>query len=107
MQDEIEQLAIELADRRAALRQCEIDRDAIQKRLQENQPTAALMPSQIESNLRRGKADQAWRQALDLDRLRQTILNDQATLPRLEQACWSLQFHIRLLERKLERMRNP
>ena len=35
---------------------------------------------------------------------RQGMVADQETRPRLEQVCWSLQFHVRQLERRLARL---
>ena len=44
------------------------------------------------------------------DNARQALVEDRAALPRHEQACWSLQFKLRQLERKaarLEEQLNP
>jgi hypothetical protein len=44
------------------------------------------------------------RQALELDRLRREILADQNELSRLDQACWCLEFRLRQLERRFQRL---
>jgi hypothetical protein len=103
--EEMVLLAAELAERRAALARAQEERDATLRRLNENQQAAALLPSEIESSLRRGKRSQAFRQALELDRLRKSLDADRVALPRLEQTCWSLRFHLRQLERRLARVR--
>jgi hypothetical protein len=92
--------------RSRALAEAEADRDATRQRLEENEAAAALLPSQIESSARRGKQSQALRQALELERLRQTVAEDHKALPRLEQTCWSLAFNLRQLERQLARLRD-
>jgi hypothetical protein len=60
--------------------------------------------SRIETALRSRQTDQAWRLALELDQLRQTLACDQEASPRLEHRCWSLQFLIRQLERRIARL---
>jgi hypothetical protein len=37
--------------------------------------------------------------------MRRAVADDRAALARLEQACGSLDFHLRLLERRLKRLR--
>ena len=95
----------EVRDRTAARARCQEQIDALRRRLNDNQALAALLPSQIESRLRRGNNSQAWCDALELDRIREAIVEDQAALPRLEQTAWSLDFLIRLLQRRLTRLR--
>jgi hypothetical protein len=101
LEEEAGRVAKELQDRREALARCDAARIAIKRRLLDNQAAAALLPSQIEASVRTGQTPQAWRLALDLDRLRKSIVEDQAALPRQDQACWSLQFKVRQLERRL------
>jgi len=93
----------ELTRRRAELELFEAQATAVSQRLTENQESAALLPSQIESSLHRGKASQALVQALELERIRKDIDCAQDLLPRLEQVCWSIRYRIRQLERHLER----
>jgi hypothetical protein len=105
LREEIRALVAELAERTAALGRAQAERRAAQQRLGDNQVAAALLPSQVESSLRRGKSSQAFRQALELDRVRRTLAADRDALPGLERACEGFQFHIRLLERRLDRLR--
>jgi chromosome segregation ATPase len=104
LREELEAFVAEIAGRRAALKLHRAERDAVRARLRDGEAAVALLPAQIESSVRRGKASQAVRQALELDRLRQQVAEDRAGLPRLEQTCWSLQFHLRVLERRLTRL---
>jgi hypothetical protein len=104
-----EEIDLTQADRSqlvAELERAQAQRDEVQQRLNERQAQAALLPSLVESSFRRGKAAQAMRQALELDRLRRDIADDQQALPRLEQACWCLEFRLRQLDRRLERLRD-
>jgi hypothetical protein len=103
LRQERERLLHELDESRARLVQEGAECDVYRQRLADRQAQAALLPSQIESSLRRGKPSQAFRQALELDRLRKEIQNDQDALPKLEQRCWCLGFRIRQIERRLNR----
>jgi hypothetical protein len=78
--------------------------DEITKRIATNTEAAALLPSQIESSVRREKTSQAMRQALELENLRRMLDGDREELPRLEQTIWSLEFRQRVLRRRLETM---
>ncbi len=88
----------------AELEQAQAWRDELRRTLADRQAAAAVLPAQVESSLRRGKASQAVRQALELDRLRRDILADQTELARLNQACWCLEFRLRQLERRCRRL---
>jgi hypothetical protein len=103
--EEIDWLEADLAQRRTALADTETQRDETSRRVEDNQAAVLLLPSQIESSVSRGKSAQAYRQALELDRRRRTLAEDRTALPRLEQACWSLAFQIRQVERHLARQR--
>jgi hypothetical protein len=74
------------------------------QRVKDNEEAAAHLPGEVASSLRRGKPAQAMRQALELDRLRRELDADRAELARLEQATWCLEFRLRQLDRRLERM---
>jgi chromosome segregation ATPase len=95
----------EVHQHQTALERC---RDALaetRRRLTYNQTAAALLTSRIESYLTGGASDRAWKHALELDKLRQAAAEDQALLPKQEQAVWSLEFRLRQLERKLASLR--
>ena len=104
LQDTVDSVRRELAVRRAELQRLEAERDAVRERLQASESVVALLPSSIQSSFRRGKASQAWRQALELDRARRTLAENRRALPRLDQVCWSLGFLVRQLERHLRRL---
>ena len=109
--DGSEERAVELALLRAEIvrHESELDdarvrRDDLATRVQGNSVTAALLPSQIEDSVRRGKSSQAMRQALELERLRRNLAEDRDELPRLEQTIWSLGFRLRQLRRQLAQL---
>lgn len=105
LHDGLDRVEAALCDRRAKQAVCEVEREAAERRLGDNQTAAALLTCQVESCLRRGTPELAWRQALELDRLRVKIAEDQTALPRHEQAAWSLGFQVRQLEREHARLR--
>jgi hypothetical protein len=93
----------ELVRRRSEREQLEAKLATLRQRLADNQQAAALLPSQVESSLRRGKPSQAFLQALELERIRKEIADDEESLVRVEQVCWSVNFRIRHLEVQLAR----
>lgn len=103
MLDEIDRFSAQLKQRCTELTTAQRELAAMQRRLRDNPTAAALLRSHIEMALRHGCSEQAWRAALELDQLRQSLADDQQTCPRLEQRCWSLHFHIRQLQRRLDR----
>ncbi len=104
LRDEADRLSDELGKRHEALAKIKSERGAAERRITENQNTIQVLTSHIEACLSSGHGEPAWQFALQLDRLRQAIATDQATLPRIEQVCWSLQFQIRQMERQLARL---
>jgi hypothetical protein len=102
---EAEVLAENLAERRAALEQAQTERAETQRRLGEKQKAAALLTSKIETCLHQSRSAEAYRNALDLERIREAIARDQDELPRQDQVCWSLGFNIRQLERRLKQLK--
>jgi uncharacterized protein YigA (DUF484 family) len=74
------------------------------QRVKDNEEAAARLPAEVESSMRRGKSAQAMRQALELDRIRREMDDDRTELSRLEHAAWCLEFRLRQLDRRLERM---
>jgi phage shock protein A len=104
LREDIDKLAEELRQRHQALARARDEWEATRRRAHDNRTAATLLPPQIQACVRRGQTEDAWRFALELDRVRETLAADQAALPRLEQMCWSLQFLIRQLERRLARL---
>jgi chromosome segregation ATPase len=104
LQDEIERLINDLYRHRQELDRSRIELAGTKRRLRDNPSAAALLHSRIETAIANRQTDQAWRLALELDHLRQSLAADQDACPRLEQKCWSLQFLLRQLERRLARL---
>jgi hypothetical protein len=88
----------------AELDRAQTHRNELRRSLGDKQAEAALLPSQVESSLCRGKTSQAVRQALELDRLRREMHAGQDELPRLDQACWCIEFRLRQLERRYQQL---
>lgn len=76
-------------------------RTELMPRIEMNAQAAALLPSQIESSVQRGKISQAMRQAMELESLRRVLHENRAELNRIEQALWSHEFRLRQLRRRL------
>jgi hypothetical protein len=93
----------ELNRRRSEREQLEAKLATLRQRLADHQQAAAMLPSQVESSLRRGKESQAFLQALELDRIRKEMADDEETLACVEQVLWSVNFRIRHLEGQLAR----
>lgn len=102
--DEIDRLSAQLQRRCAELTTSQRELAGVKRRLRDDPTAAALLHSRIETALRRGCSEQAWRAALELDQLRRHLAEDQEDCPRLEQRCWSLHFDVRQLQRRLDRL---
>ncbi len=102
--EEMDRLNIQLQQRRAELARSQHELAGAKRRLRDTPTDAALLHSRIESLLRNGQTEKAWSAALTLDLLRRALADDQKTCPRLEQRCWSLHFHIRQLQRRLDQI---
>jgi chromosome segregation ATPase len=105
--DEIEEIRREQTHWRDELQRVQAARSELATSISEHETAVALLPSQIESSFRRQKASQALRQALELDRIRQTLAAEKANLARLDQVVWSIGFHLRHLQKRLELLRQP
>jgi hypothetical protein len=99
--EEVAGAADEVRRHRATLTRCQDDLAETRRRLTYNQTAVALLTSRIEACLQKGTPERAWQYALELDKLRKAAAEDQALLPKQEQACWSLEFKLRQLERRL------
>jgi hypothetical protein len=102
--DEMDRLTAQLQQRSAELCYSQRELADVKRRLRDNPTRAALLRSQIETMLRNRQGEQAWRGAMELDQLRQILAADQEGCPWLEQRCWSLHFHVRQLQRRLNRV---
>ena len=101
--DEIDGLGAELQQRCAELAQAQRELASVKRRLRDDPAAASLLRSRIEELTRSKLSEQAWQAAMELDRLRQNLYEDERACPRLEQRCWSLHFYIRQLQRRLDR----
>jgi hypothetical protein len=104
LREESQRLSDELRQRHDALEEARAGQVATARRIWENKNAADTLAGHIKACLGCGSGDQAWKLALQLDRVRQELAADEARLPKLEQACWSLQFQIRQMERQLARL---
>ena len=102
--EEMDRLNMQLQQRRAELTRSQHELAGLKRRLRDTPTDAALLHSRIETLLQDGQTDKAWGAALTLDLLRRALADDQAACPRLEQRCWSLHFHIRQLQRRLDQL---
>ncbi len=110
LQEDLDAIRLELSARRSALDRAKEERDATARRILDNHSSVRRLTALVEHHVKRHEHDQGWQYAMELDRARQALAEDRAALPRHEQACWSLQFKIRQLERKaarLEEQLNP
>jgi predicted nucleic acid-binding Zn-ribbon protein len=105
VQREADRLERDLHEQCAALSRSQAERDEVRGRLGEKQNAVNRLPAQIRTLLAHGQTEEAWRAALALDEARQALAADRTALPRLEQVCWSLEFRIRQLERRLTALR--
>ena len=76
----------------------------LHRRLTDRRATSDLLSAQVEAAYAGGQADRAWRLALDLDRVRQGLAEDEKRLHPLDQVVWSLGFAVRHLERERKRL---
>ena len=95
----------DLARRQKALAQCRKELDSLRKRINEGLAAAALLTGRIGAALDRGAGDEAWRDALELDKARRRLTEDEVRLPKQEQVCATLELQVRFLMRRLARLR--
>lgn len=75
------------------------------QRVADHEPLDSSLPAEIASSLRRDKQSQALRLALELERVRRAIDDDRAEMKRIEETVWCLEFRLRQLDRRVERLR--
>jgi hypothetical protein len=80
---------------------------SLQRRIDDRRAAIDLLVAQVEAARTAGQSDRAWRLALDLDRLRQELSEDEKRLKPVEQVTWSLGFAIRQLQRERSRLEKP
>src|SRR3954451_25449148 len=84
LREDVQNVSHDLREQRLALDSCQVEIDALRKRINSNQAAVARLTTQIAAALAQGKADAAWRDALDLDRAHQELADDQGRLPKQE-----------------------
>jgi hypothetical protein len=104
LNDALEQNEVHLRQRRRELAAAEEERAALLRRLEDRRSAADLLAVQVEEASAGGHAERAWRLALDLDRIRQALTEDEKRQHPLEQVTWSLGFAVRHLERERTRL---
>jgi hypothetical protein len=102
--DALESNEVQLQARRRELAAAEEQRTALLRRLDDRRAAADLLAAQVEAASASGQAERAWRLALDLDRIRQGLTDDEKRLQPFDQLMWSLGFAVRHLERERSRL---
>jgi chromosome segregation ATPase len=106
LREDVQHAVADLGERRAALDRCRVEIDGLRKRINGNQATVARLTAQVGTALTRGAADEAWRDALDLDRAHQELADDQGRLPQREKLAATIELQIRFLTRRLARLQD-
>jgi chromosome segregation ATPase len=101
LREDVLQASDDLRGRHGALTRCRAEIETLRKRIADNQAAVVLLTSQIQLSMMNRASAEAWKQALELDKARQQLTADQIALPRKEQLCWSLEFKVRQMERRL------
>jgi len=104
LREEVMGAVEDLRKRYDGLKQARAELEAMRQRIADDQANAALLTAAVDNSLRRGAGEQAYRLALELDAVRKRLADDQARLPKQEQLCWSLDFQLRHIERRVARM---
>jgi hypothetical protein len=107
LQDALDRNEVQAGSRRRELAAAEAELASLQRRIDDRRAAIDLLVAQIEAARTAGQADRAWRLALDLDRLRQELSEDEKRLKPVTQVTWSLGFAIRQLERERSRLEKP
>jgi predicted nucleic acid-binding Zn-ribbon protein len=106
LREDVQHVSHDLRDRREALNRARTEIDALRKRITENQVAAAGLKARVGTALTRGAADEAWRDALDLDRTHRELADDQAALPKQEKLAATIELQVRFLTRRLARLQD-
>ncbi len=106
LREEVQHTSTDLTDRRAALDRCRVEIDGLRKRINSNQVAVAQLTAQVGAALARGAPEEAWRDALALDRAHQELADDQGRLPKQEKLAATVELQIRFLTRRLARLQD-
>lgn len=99
--EEADRLSEELQQRYAALERSRAEREAVWRRLADQEINAAMLVSRVETYVHVGDAANAWRHALDLDQVRESIHRNRARLHEHEERCRRQRSHIQKIEGQL------
>jgi phage shock protein A len=102
--DALDRNQVQIRERQREIAAAEAEQSTLQRRVDDRRAAADLLAAQVETAWAAGQSDRAWRLALDLDRVRQELAEDEKRLPALAQVTWSLGFAVRQLERERARL---
>lgn len=105
LRDEVRRLTIEIEDTRAAVADIQVLLEELRAQVTIGQRRVARLTGQVAECVRAGYESQAFPLALELDEVNRTLAGDRAAARRHEQVCWSQEFHLRQLQRKLDHVR--
>jgi uncharacterized coiled-coil protein SlyX len=106
LRDDIVDASDDLVYRQKTLTRCRAEIETLRNRINESQAVVALLTGRIGLAVAQGAGDRAWRDALELDRARARLAQDQAALPKQEQLCQTLELQVRYLTRRLARLQD-
>jgi len=103
--DRIQQLSSEIAAGKMELAELKALLEEVRGRMAAGRKQAARLTAQVAECVKAGYESQAWPLALALDETHRSLGAEQAELRRLEQVCWSQDFRLRQMQRKLDQLR--
>jgi predicted Zn-ribbon and HTH transcriptional regulator len=98
---ESDRLAAEIAEEEAELAQESVVLEEFRTRVATGERQAARLTAQAAECVKAGYENQAWPFVLELEEVRKALEMDRPELARIEQLCWSREFRLRQLRRKL------
>jgi hypothetical protein len=101
LEDHIQRLERTVQRRYARLIRLRTRIEGLRHRLDQMEKRALLLPFRVKSALRRDESPNAWRDALELDRIRHDVRQDRAALQRHEQHYEERLLAVKRLNRRL------
>ena len=102
---DIERLSAAIADAKAELTGLNTLLEELRGQIAVGRKRADRLTAQVAECVKAGYESQAWPLALELDEVYRLLAEEQAELRRGEQVCWSQEFRLRQLQRKLDQLR--
>ncbi len=102
---EANRLAAEIVERKAALAEMTTILEELHHDAEATQKQATRLTAQVAECVKAGYESQAWPLALELDELHRRLAGVETEVRRHEQLCWSYEFQLRQLQRKLNDLR--